>query len=212
MWDILRHFPGNSSPVYNYLRYIYLQSALDSLGSLLNILHITWCHLNRTGGHFGLSSSHVGSCKWSRSVHVSTKPFPELLWLRAIKQRELPFEPCHGRGPLLQEMKDNLEAVGALCCHGAFSRWRGSPSRLVFILCELVLRMSVFTVPLLRAYPRCDWSFWRVCGRVVKCLLGLAAAGLPSSSLHGHFLFEPQTNLEESFKICTKNLKYYKKY
>lgn len=57
-------------------------------------------------------------------------------------------------------MKDNLEVVDTLCCYRAFSRWSGSPSILVFIPYELVLRVcfdcSCLVVP-------CElFSVWNV--------------------------------------------------
>lgn len=63
-------------------------------------------------GQFGLSSLHVGSCKWSHSVQMSAPN----LFLNFCDYMQLSNENyllSHGRGPLLQEMKDNLEAVGA---------------------------------------------------------------------------------------------------
>lgn len=81
-------------------------------------------------------------------LRADSKPFLDPLQIYVIKQWK-PVWAVHGQGLQLQEIKDNLEAVGTLCCHKAFSRWSGSPSRLVFIPYELVLRVSALTVPFL---------------------------------------------------------------
>lgn len=98
---------------------------------------------------FCWSSSHLGWRRCSCAMHISRadpKPFPDPLQISVIKQWKLVWA-VPWPGLLLQEIKDNLEAVGALCCHKALSRWSRSPSRLVFIPYELVLRVSALAVP-----------------------------------------------------------------
>ncbi len=98
---------------------------------------------------FCWSSSHFDWYECSCAMRISTadpKPFPDPLQISVIKQWKLVWA-VPWPSLLLQEIKDNPEAVGALCCHKAFSRWSRCPSRLVFIPYELVLRVSALTVP-----------------------------------------------------------------